>query len=116
MEEALATPTVQKRSMPKQMVNSYVNNQLMGLSKGQLLLTVYDIAITGCQQKDSDKAIRAISELISSLNFNYQEIAVGLFRLYQYTIDQLRSKNYAESLITLQELRETWAMAIQEEK
>ncbi|MBN2010471.1 flagellar protein FliS [candidate division KSB1 bacterium] len=114
MEQAVATQTVQKRAMPKRMVNSYVNNQLMGLSKEQLLLTVYDIAITGCQQKDGDKAIRAISELISALNFEHQDIAIGLFRLYQYAIDKVREKNYDEVIGILQGLRESWATAFQQ--
>jgi hydrogenase maturation factor len=114
MEQAVATQTVQSPAMPKYMVNSYINNQIMGLNKGQLLLTVYDIAITGCQQKDSDKSIRAISELISALNFNHQEIALGLFKLYQYAIEKIRKKEYAESLTILQELRETWAIALKE--
>lgn len=114
MEQAVATQTVQSPAMPRHMVNSYINNQIMGLNKGQLLLTVYDIAITGCQQQDSDKAIRAISELISALNFNHQDIALGLFKLYQYTIEQIRQKEYTESLTILQELRETWAIALKE--
>ena len=114
MEQAVATRTVQKRTMPKKMVNSYVNNQLMGLSKEQLLLTVYDIAITGCQQQDGEKVIRAISELISALNFEHQDIAVGLFRLYQYALDQVREKKYDEVTTILQDLRETWVAAFQQ--
>ena len=99
-------------SMPKKIVNSYVNNQLIGLTPAQLLLKVYEVAIIGCQQKDCDKAIQAISELISGLNFEHQEIAIGLFRLYQYIIDQIRNKNFCEALNILKELRDTWAKVL----
>jgi len=109
MENALATQTI-----PPKMVNSYVNNQLVGLTSGQLLLKVYDIAIIGCQQQDGNKAIRAISELISSLNFDYQEISVGLFRLYQYIIDQIRDHNFSAAMNILKELRNAWATAMNE--
>ena len=107
MQNAVAT-----QPMPKKMVNTYVHNKLMGLSPGQLLLTVYDIAITSCQQKDNSKATRAISELISSLNFEHKEIALGLFRLYQYTLELIRKQNYSEAVDILNELRDTWATAI----
>ena len=107
MQDSVATYTV-----PKKMVNSYIDNQIMGLSPGQLLLTVYDVAIVACQQQDGDKAIRAISELISGLNFEHQEIALGLFRLYQYVNDQIRENNYNEALGILRELRDAWATAL----
>ena len=106
--------TMSTGTMNQKVVNSYVSNQLMGLSQGQLLLTVYDIAITSCQQEDSSKAIRAVSELISALNFEYQEISIGLFRIYQYVIDIIREENFNESLLILKELRNTWATALRD--
>jgi flagellin-specific chaperone FliS len=115
MKEASMETAVPAKTINKNVVNSYVSNQLMGLSKGQLLLTVYDIAITGCQQQDGSKAMRAVSELISALNFEYQEIAVGLFRLYQYVNDQLQKKNFTEPLYLLRELRDTWATALMQQ-
>jgi flagellin-specific chaperone FliS len=114
MEQAVKTKTMprQAQTMNKKVVNSYVSNHLMGLSQGQLLLTVYDIAITSCQQQDNSKAIRAVSELISALNFEYQEISVGLFRIYQYVIDKIREKDYNDALFMLRELRDAWATAL----
>ena len=111
MQNGVAT-----KSMPKKMVDTYVYNKLMGLSPGQLLLTVYDVAITSCQQKDYSKASRAISELISSLDFEHKEISLGLFRLYQYILEQIRKKNYVEVIDLLKELRDTWATAIKNMK
>lgn len=106
------TGTQTAKPLNQKVVNSYVSNHLMGLSQGQLLLTVYDIAITSCQQQEGSKAIRAVSELISALNFEYQEISIGLFRIYQYIIDKIREKDFKESLFILKELREAWASAL----
>lgn len=114
MEQAVAQQPVKQRVVPKKAVNSYVNHHIMGMSKEQLLLTVYDVAITSCQQQNGEKAIRAISELISALNFEYQDISVGLFRLYQYVIDQIREQQFDEALSIMQDLRNTWAQALDE--
>ena len=102
---------VESRNIPVQtnhQLNSYLKNQILSLSPMQLLVKVYDVAIIGCKSKDMNKASKALVELISGLRFEYEEISVGLFRLYQYCLDEIKKENYDIPLKVLTELRNTW--------
>ncbi len=54
------------------------------------------------------KASKGLVELISSLNFDYEEVALGLFRLYQYCQDKIRLEEFDEAVTILQGLRDAW--------
>ncbi len=90
----------------------YQQNQINQATPAELMLKVYDIAIAACGRKDIAKSKAAIIELIDSLNFEYAEIATGLFRLYNYCLDLLRAEKFDEAKYILSELRATWAIAI----
>ena len=77
----------------------------------QLVTKVYDIAIVSCKKKDNIKATKAVVELISALRFEYKEVSVNLFQLYQYCLDNIREENYEEAIIVLTGLRESWVEA-----
>lgn len=87
----------------------YRQNDVLGASPLRLVVMAYDLAIQSCERKDFTKAVRAISVLRDALNFEYQDAALGLFRLYQWCLDCIRQGDYASAISTLSELREAWA-------
>ena len=91
--------------------NNYLYNEIMNLSPVELILKIYDIAIVSCKRKDAERANRALTELIASLNFDYKDISLGLFKLYYYCQHQIRNGNFEAALEILKELRDTWAKA-----
>lgn len=94
---------------------NYQKNQIMSLTPAQLVLKIYDYAILGCKLKNSQKVSKALIELISGLNFNYGEIPLGLFRLYQYCLDIIKKDQFEEALKILSELRDAWIDIVKEE-
>lgn len=90
---------------------SYRNDQLANLSPVRVIDKLYSIAILACKKNDKALAIKALAELIVGLNFEYEEIASGLFRLYQYCKDCIRQDKMDDAIVVLEELRSTWAEA-----
>ena len=91
--------------------HEYRSQDVMGASPLRLVVMAYDLAIRACEQEDFSRAIRAISVLRDALDFDYADVAVGLFRLYQWCLDCIRAQNYSEAIRTLKELRDAWASA-----
>ena len=88
----------------------YRQQDVLGASPIRLVVMAYDLAIKACQQQDFIKATKSVSVLRDALNFDYPEVSVGLFRLYQWCLDCIRSGDYTSALNTLVELREAWAV------
>ena len=95
-------------------VESYRTQQVTGAAPAQLLLQLYDHAIAGVVRQDQRQVTAALVELIGSLNFDYEEIALGLFRLYDWCMRRVRAKDWDEVLGILRELRAAWAQATAE--
>lgn len=89
----------------------YQREQYLNLSPVEVIKKLYDVAILGCKKHDKTLANNAVTELIVGLNFEYQDIALGLYRLYQYVKHCLRQENYEEAENVLSELRATWMQA-----
>lgn len=87
----------------------YRNQDVLGASPVHLVIMAYDLAITSCEAKDFARATKAITILRDALNFDYPEISLGLFRVYQWCLDCLRKGDYASAANSLQELRNAWA-------
>lgn len=87
----------------------YRQNDVLGASPLRLVVMAYDLAIQSCERKDFEKATRAISVLRDALNFDYQDIALGLFRVYQWSLDCIRQGDYQSAISALSELRDAWA-------
>ena len=99
---------LQRSSVPA----SYRRQEILTASPGQLVLKLYDYVIIACKKKDEEGASNALIELIDSLNFDYEEPAVGLLRLYTYILGKVRSNEYSEALDMLEDLRDAWAEAL----
>ena len=89
--------------------NEYRQQDVMGASPIRLVVMAYDVAILACEQQSFERATRAVTVLRDALNFDYSEVATGLFRLYQWCLDCIRSEDYHSAMKTLKELREAWA-------
>jgi len=86
----------------------YREQDVMNASPIHLVVMVYDVAISACEDKDLNRASRALSVLRDSLNFDYAESA-GLFRLYQWIMECVRNDDYENAMSTLRELRDAWS-------
>lgn len=89
--------------------SQYREQEVLGSSPVHRIVMAYDVAIQACEQKNQPRATQAVRLLRDSLNFDYGEAAVGLFRLYQWSLDCIGSNNYPEALKILHDLREAWA-------
>jgi flagellin-specific chaperone FliS len=86
----------------------YRQNDVLGASPLRLVVMAYDLAIQSCERKDFEKATRSISVLRDALNFEYQDVALGLFRVYQWCLDCIRQGDYNSAKSALSELRSAW--------
>lgn len=94
-------------------IASYHSSQVLGASPTQLMLMIYEIAIVACGRRDTDRARRAVCELVATLNFDYDEIAVPLFRLYEYCLNQIATGSCEEASKILRGLKQAWEAALQ---
>lgn len=92
----------------------YQRTQVLGASPMQLVLMVYDLALSGCGRRDETRARRAVTELIAGLNFDYEEVAVSLFRLYEYCLGAIRSGDFEEASKILNALKGAWETALRD--
>ena len=93
--------------------NKYKQQDVMSASPLRLVIMTYDLAIRSCEQKDFEKAVKTISALRDTLDMDYPDVALGLFRLYQWCLDSIRAGDYASAINTLSELRGAWAQTEQ---
>lgn len=92
---------------------SYIEQEVLSWSKEKLILKMYDLFIVSCKRKDVQKMSRVLIELMGSLNFDYEETATRLYRIYEYCQRCIFQKKFDEALHIIQELRDTWAKAFQ---
>jgi flagellar protein FliS len=122
----------------KQGYSVYKSANVDTADQGKLILICYDVAIMHCKQaiekfdkfelieertKHIFKAQDAITELLSSLRMDVGEIAVNLYRLYDFMLRSLVSssvqndkKKVNDVLGILELLRDAWSIAIQKVK
>ena len=89
----------------------YRQQVVMGASQLRLVMMTHDLAINACEQRDFSRATRAVGVLRDALDFESEDSAVGLFRLYQRCLDCLRCEEYQAAKHILVELREAWISA-----
>ncbi|MFC1477193.1 flagellar export chaperone FliS [candidate division KSB1 bacterium] len=97
-------------------LQTYQQSQIMSMEPVPLLIKVYDFIILHCKKKEAVKASKGLVELMSALNFDYDEVALGLFRLYQYCQDKIKLGEYDEAIKILENLRNAWAESVKREK
>jgi len=100
---------------PNAAAAKYLEDEINALHPTELILKVYDFAIAGCRQHDADKVSRALVELIAALNFEHRQIALPLFRLYEYCMRSVKAGQFDAALPILWELREAWQQVVSRE-
>lgn len=96
------------------LINSYRAQSVVGLNPGQLVLKMYDLALSAMAAQDESRACRVLAELIDCLDFRSQDIAAGFFRLYRYCMEEIKKGEYEVPTTIIRELRKTWAQALQQ--
>lgn len=113
----MATPAQQMAaskaygSRPGGKVPSYIEQEVLSWSKEKIILKMYDLFIVSCKRQDTNKMGKVLIELMGSLNFEYEETATRLYRLYEYCQRCIFQKKYDEALHIITELRTAWAQA-----
>jgi len=90
----------------------YLTQRITSASPEQLIAYIYDAILVACTNQDQERALRGLMALIDSLNFDYQDIALPMFQLYQYCLDQVRRRNYEEVKYLIGEFKTAWAEAM----
>lgn len=96
----------------KRHVNSYQQQEINTLSPGLLIEKLYNMGIRGCMDEDSVKVSRVLTELISALDFSFKEIALGLYKLYEYCLRKVKAQKFQEVSKILKELAASWKTAL----
>jgi flagellin-specific chaperone FliS len=86
----------------------YRTQQVLGASPMQLVLMLYEMAIVGCEARDAQRARGALTELIGALNFEPGDVAVSLFRLYEYCLWEIRRDRFDAAARVLRDLKRAW--------
>jgi len=92
-------------------LEAYRREEFMHLSPEQIIHRLMTLAVQGCRKKDKRQALRALNALILSLDFKYREIAMGLFRLYDYCKLCVYDGKFGDAIVIIDDLRATWAQA-----
>jgi flagellin-specific chaperone FliS len=92
-------------------VPAYLEQEVLTWSKEKIILKMYDLFLVSCKKGDVSKMNRVLIELMSSLNFEYEDIATRLYRLYEYCQRCIIQKKFDEAYMIIKELRVTWAKA-----
>jgi len=97
----------------KQSVPSYLEREVYSWSKEKLILKMYDLFIVSAKRGDNSKMSNVLIELMGALNFDYEETATRLYRLYEYCQRCIFQKKVDEAIFIITELRNTWAEAFE---
>ncbi len=92
-------------------VPTYFEQEVYSWSKEKIILKMYDLFIVSNKRGDIQKMSRVLIELMGALNFDYEETAVRLYRLYEYCQRCIFQRKYEEALKIIQGLRDAWAEA-----
>ncbi len=90
---------------------AYLEQEVYSWSKEKIILKMYDLFIVSCKRQDIQKMSRVLVELMGALNFEYEDTATRLYRLYEYCQRCIFQKKYDEALHIIKELRNTWSKA-----
>lgn len=96
-------------------IQAYRRQQLESMRPEELVLVVYEQGIRACREQNARKARRAVQMLINALDFDF-EVAGNLLTFYDWIYRLLREGQYEEAATALEEMRETWAAAIKQER
>lgn len=90
----------------------YLTQKIMSAKPEQLISYIYDAVISACYRKEQERVLRGLMMLVNALNFDYQEVATPLFKIYQYCLERARRSDYSEVEELMVGVRSAWADAM----
>lgn len=96
-------------------LKAYRRVKVESMSPGELVLATYDAAIRGCKESNMRLAGDAVAELMSGLDFTYEEVAGNLVVMYDWIYRQIKEGDFEGAARFLGELREVWAQVLAQE-
>jgi hypothetical protein len=84
--------------------------RLLGTS--DRLLGLYELGLEGCANHDPRQVTLVLQELITSLDYEYADIADGFRRVYEYCLQQAADGELDSVAFIFQDLRDTLMRAI----
>ena len=90
----------------------YLKQKVISASPEQLISYVYDVILAACHRKDQEKALRGLMGLVNALNFEYKDIAVPMYQLYQYCLEKVRKREFDEVEGLIGGLKAAWVEAM----
>jgi flagellin-specific chaperone FliS len=86
--------------------------ELRQLGTSDRLLALYELGLEGCANHDPNQVTPIVMELMSSLDYEYADIADGFRRVYEYCLQQASEGQLESVAFILQDLRDTLMRAI----
>ena len=83
-------------------------HQTGGPSSGRRVLDLYDRGIEGCLKRNAQEVREALLDLMAALNFEFEEAAVGFFRIYELSLQHAKARRFDVPLHVLRRLRAAW--------
>ncbi|HRP02018.1 MAG TPA: flagellar protein FliS [Candidatus Kapabacteria bacterium] len=109
--QQLAASKIYGGGKEKGKVPAYLEQEVLSWSKEKIILKMYDLFLVSCKREDVTKMSKVLIELMGSLNFEYEETATRLYRLYEYCQRCIFQKKFEEAYTIISELRASWASA-----
>lgn len=92
--------------------NPYLLQQIRGASPEKLILMLYDVGLKSCRARDKRVASKVFVELISALNFDYNDVALKYFDIYRFALDGVHTGKFENAIMVLEGLRDVWEAAV----
>jgi hypothetical protein len=89
-----------------------VITELRFLGTSDRLLGLYELGLDGCAQQDAAQVTKVVRELMTSLDYEYGEIAEGFRHVYDYCLQQAGESQLDSVAFILQDLRDTLMRAV----
>lgn len=85
----------------------YKRQEIKSATPAELVGHLYDFGIEACHAKNTKKLKDVISQLIRSLNFDF-EISEEFYRLYDFCRQKTNEGKFEDVLLILENMREGW--------
>ena len=96
-------------------IDPYLQQKVLSASPAQLVLYIYDIAMSACINKDKIKLNKVLSHLKETLDYspNTKDISLTFASVYDHISFLVRNNRFDEAKNTFQQIKTTWKEANQ---
>ena len=93
-------------------IEAYRRQQLESMTPERLVLVAFEQGMLACRRREKARAQRTVIELIGGLDFEYEDQAGGLLKLYDWILQLLGEDRFAEAEQVFDRLRQAWGQAL----